>query len=496
MKLPLLFLTVSLPCIFFAQTTITLQPGSAQGNDASLGSHTNYSTENTNYGTSIYFNSYCIPGAQGGQNTNRGILQFDLSSVPAGATIVSANLTLYAAGYINALLPGHFGNNTSMLQRITSPWNEMTVTWNTAPTTTTQNQATLPQSTSFNQDYITSVTGLVQDMINNPSSSFGFYFALVTENPSNQAGLLFYSSDHTDQTKWPKLEITYTTGNCIQPDANNGNDASLGSHTNYGTENNNYGSSTYFNAYCIPGSQGGQNTNRAVIQFDLSSIPATAVVTSADLYLYGAGYLNALLPGHFGNNTSTLERVTSPWSENTVTWNTAPTTTTTGAATLPQSTSSTQDYIVDVTTMTQFQVSNPSQNYGLFYRLVTENPSSAAGLLFYSSDHSDPNKRPKLCVTYQDSANPESVELIILPVVELDVFPNPATDILTVMSGDELQSAVINIYDAEGRLVKQQVFATRSNQFQISVSDLSAGSYLLEILAEDRRGTSSFIKSR
>lgn len=488
-----------LSAVVSAQTTVTLQPGAAAGNDASLGSHTNYGTENNNYGTNIYFNSYCIPGASGGQNTNRAIIEFDLTSIPTGATIVSANLTLYAAGYINSTLNGHFGsNNSCMLQRITSSWTESAVTWNTAPTTTAVNQVIMPQSTTSTQDYTSNVTAMVQDMINNPSTSFGFYFALITENPSSQAGLLFCSSDHSNAAKWPKLEITYTMGNspCMQPDAGAGNDASLGSHTNYGTENNNYGTNQYFNMYCIPGAQGGQNTNRAVLKFDLSAIPSNATVVSADLYLYATGYINSTLSGHFGsNNVTSVERITSAWSENTVTWNTAPTTTTAGAATMPQSTSSTQDYVVNVTAMTQYQVTNPSQNYGYYFRLVTENPSSQAGLLFWSSDYSNPAERPQLCVTYQDSTNPKGVEVHLMPMMDVTVFPNPAAEHLSIACGDQLESAVVNIFDAQGRLVKQEIFEERASVFVISVAELSEGMYTIELVGDNKRGTVNFIKS-
>ncbi len=492
---------LSLACALFsmnvvAQTTITLQPGAASGNDASLGSHTNFNTENTNYGTDIYIKAYCIPGAQGGQNTNRAVVEFDLTSIPAGATIVSAHLTLYATGYINSNIQGHWGSNTATLSRITSAWIENSVTWNSAPSTITQNQVTLTQSTNAAQDYTSDVTGMVQDMIINPSSSFGFFLSLVTENPSNSSGLFFHSSDGGDPNKWPKLEIVYTTSNdCIQPDPIAGNDASLGTHTNYNTENTNYGADTYLKAYCVAGAQGGQNTNRGVLSFDLSAIPTTAVVQNADLYLYATGYINAQLPGHFGtNNASIVERVTGPWTESSVTWNTAPSTTAVGAATLPQSTTSTQDYIADVTIMTQYQVTNPSLNYGFLLRNVVENPASPSGLVFFSSDHSDPLTRPKLCVTYNDSLNPKDVHTIVIEAMAIEVYPNPATQQLTVNT-DLLNDATVNIYSAEGKLVKSVQYSGMLASYYIPVAELANGTYVVEIVAENKRGTAQFVKA-
>lgn len=476
-----------------AQTTLTLQPGAATGNDASLGYHDNYNTATQNYGSDIYIKAFCIPGAQGGQNTNRAVISFDLSTIPAGATIVSSNLTLYGTGYINSMLPGHFGNNTSTVSRITSAWTENAVTWNTAPSFTTQNQATLAQSTSAAQDYITDVTALVQDMINNPSTSFGFYLALVTENPSNSAALLFHSSDGPNSAKWPKLEITYTVGNCLQPDANAGNDASLGYHDNYNTATQNYGGDIYLKAFCIPGAQGGQNTNRGVLSFDLTAIPTTSIVQQADLYLYATGYINSLLPGHFGNNASTIERITSPWTENTVTWNTAPTTTTLGAAALSQSTNASQDYIIDVTTMTQYQVANPSLNYGFLLKLNVENPSAQAGLLFFSSDDANALTRPKLCVTYSDSLNPKDVHTIVIDAMAIDIYPNPTSQTITVQT-DALNDAQVNIYSVEGKLVKSVQYSGVLSTYSVPVAELANGTYVLEIVAENKLGTTQFIK--
>src|SRR5262249_45778095 len=99
------------------------------------------------------------------------------------------------------------------VRRITSSWDEATVTWNTQPTTTTQNQIMLPPSTSNTQDYTNiDVTTLVQDMINNPAQSFGFLLQLVTE--AYYRSVMFASSDHSNPALHPLLQICfdYPTG--------------------------------------------------------------------------------------------------------------------------------------------------------------------------------------------------------------------------------------------------------------------------------------------
>ncbi len=187
-----------------AQTTITLQPDSAGGKDAEIA----LIVPNNNYGNS----GKCSPYAWTQNsilNVVRPLIEFDLSNIPANATITDAKFTLfYNPNY--APLTQHNGSNAFWIKRITSTWTENTVTWNTQPTTTSINQVSVPQSLSPTQDYIDiDVTALVQDMINNPATSFGFMLQLQNETP--YADVMLASSDNIDKTLHPKIQITYTT---------------------------------------------------------------------------------------------------------------------------------------------------------------------------------------------------------------------------------------------------------------------------------------------
>lgn len=140
----------------------------------------------------------------------RSLLQFDLSSVPPNAEIIKASLSLYAWDSDTGLgrHSPRSGSNEGLLQRVTSSWDENTVTWNTQPSSTELNQVLLPPSTSPEQNYLDiDVTTLVQDMVNNREASFGFMLKLRTE--SVYRILNFCSSDHTDATRHPKLNIEY-----------------------------------------------------------------------------------------------------------------------------------------------------------------------------------------------------------------------------------------------------------------------------------------------
>jgi hypothetical protein len=99
------------------------------------------------------------------------------------------------------------GSNQSRLYRITSPWLE-NVNWLTQPTTDTFFSAFLPADTNVHQDYITDVTKLVQDRIDNPTKNYGFMLKL--EDETIYKCLLFATSNHPDASLHPKLVIYYS----------------------------------------------------------------------------------------------------------------------------------------------------------------------------------------------------------------------------------------------------------------------------------------------
>lgn len=287
---------------------------------------------------------------------------------------------------------------------------------------------------------------------------------------------------------------------CQQPGAATSQDASLGYHDFFNTSVNNYGSDIYLKAFCIPGSAGGQNTNRGLLYFDLSTIPAGSQVLSAQLDLYATGFINTLLPGHFGNNLAYIEQVTAPWNEFTVTWNNQPASTALNRGVLQPSTSSTQDYSVNLNALIQGLVNNPAINFGLLLRLDTESPNSPAALAFHSSDGPIPSKHPALCViwkggelsseTHQTTiyASSESPQYVL-------VYPNPAScggeiNIETREFGTEVNYMIA---DAGGRIISQKQTTITNGLLTVSVNNLACGNYLLYIESENKKYYSRFI---
>ncbi|MCP4104028.1 MAG: DNRLRE domain-containing protein [Desulfobacteraceae bacterium] len=191
----------------YESETIILRPGATDGQDAHLSSL----EPNLNLGDHKDLNA--AAWTSGGQISNvRNVFQFaGLSVIPQGTQILSAKLSLFnnptaSNGFLNGEHSSYSGSNESVIQRVTSLWDEYSVTWDNHPTTTTQNQVTVPQSTSPHQDYEIDVTGLVQDMIYDvPLDRFGFMLKLKTE--IRYRCLLFASSDHLDPNLHPMLTI-------------------------------------------------------------------------------------------------------------------------------------------------------------------------------------------------------------------------------------------------------------------------------------------------
>lgn len=213
-------------CSVNAQTTLVLVPNM----DTEIGYHDNYNSANTNYNSSIHYSAISQPGASGGVNKARGLMSFDLTPIPNDATVMGAFLSLSASGPVDpngdVTAVGSMGQNNSKLLRITSPWNDNSVTWNSQPSSTAVNAVSLEQSTYSMQNYLNiEVTALVQDMVADPANSYGFMLKLDNETPTR--GLCFHSGLAPEPDKLPQLIVIYGECGRIGIDEINGEDGKL-----------------------------------------------------------------------------------------------------------------------------------------------------------------------------------------------------------------------------------------------------------------------------
>ncbi len=168
-----------------------------------------------------------------------------------------------------------------------------------------------------------------------------------------------------------------------------------------GLLNSNYGNYTVMAAHIWTN---GSTTwhMRSFIKFDLSAIPANAVILSATLDLYADDPTttfsgNPSTPMNGSNNACTVRRITQPWNVSTITWNNQPSDTSINQAILPTSVNTSQDYLgTDVRAMVQDMLQYG--NYGFKITPVATTPSNS--MIFRTSTNADTASRPVLTVVY------------------------------------------------------------------------------------------------
>jgi len=158
---------------------------------------------------------YMLVGASawtwsGSPGMQHGYLNFDFSSVPAGAPIAKAILTLTGVGTSNDSLFAEStlsGSNATTISRVTSAWDEATLTWNSQPATTADGAVVIGPSTSPDQSFDVDVTAQVRAMLSN-GQTYGFAFQLVDE--TYYRSMMFAGSNNPNVDARPQLTLHLT----------------------------------------------------------------------------------------------------------------------------------------------------------------------------------------------------------------------------------------------------------------------------------------------
>lgn len=180
------FFAAPLLVIFVA----VLQSSAAAQAPPSADTYVSNSTPKINYGLSP------ILVVQPGTTT---FIQFNLSALPAGASINKATLRLYVDGVLTA---GSFD-----VFPVNSAWSENTLTYNTPPptlgTSATGNKPIAITTASFDKFLLIDVTPLVQAWVNGTIANNGVALAVTTTN-----GIFSFDSKESLLTaNGPELEI-------------------------------------------------------------------------------------------------------------------------------------------------------------------------------------------------------------------------------------------------------------------------------------------------
>jgi len=181
------------------RSSIVLQPDASVGKDALIFINGGVSSGSSGSGTTHLLSAF---EDQSRIQSYRGLIEFDLSSIPNNWEVSAAYLSLYS----NPSLQHRTSNRNGWIERITNSWEENGVEWNNQPSTTTQNRVLLPSANHPLKDFLNiDVTTLLEDMLENPESSYGFMLKADGYLPR----INFCSSDCSFASKRPKLEIHF-----------------------------------------------------------------------------------------------------------------------------------------------------------------------------------------------------------------------------------------------------------------------------------------------
>ena len=186
----------------YIDPTIVLQPDATEGLDARMIAP----AANNNYGSEIYLSTY-----YSGSNKQNSVVQFDLSLIPAGSTINSAELYLTNYGYGYETYP-----HRVRAANTTVEWDEMQVTWNDRLTGVAWTNPGGDYGTTYADeggdtygDTSLETASLVQLWVDGALSNYGYH---LRDDENGHSGGLYYSSDYSTASLRPKLTIDYTEG--------------------------------------------------------------------------------------------------------------------------------------------------------------------------------------------------------------------------------------------------------------------------------------------
>lgn len=130
--------------------------------------------------------------------TNESYVQFDLATLPAGATVSKATLRLYVDSVTTA---GSFD-----VYQVNSSWAESTLTYKDLPSiggSATGGYPVSVTSSSLNQFLVIDITPLVQDWVSGSEANYG----VALELTSSSGSFSFDSKENTNTSHHPELEI-------------------------------------------------------------------------------------------------------------------------------------------------------------------------------------------------------------------------------------------------------------------------------------------------
>jgi hypothetical protein len=178
------------------QEFVVIQPGS-EGKDAFVAS--DFSDQN--YGNCLY----SIIGGSTSSFISRYYLQFDLSGIPSNARVLSADLELYQFTLL-LLEPGTFDIN---IHKVTSNWEEDTITWNLQPTCAVDVEYTNDITDGETGGRYWNLDDIVQGWVDGTIVNYGIVLKDSDEDEVRTYATFRTSDYNTETIRRPRLEIGY-----------------------------------------------------------------------------------------------------------------------------------------------------------------------------------------------------------------------------------------------------------------------------------------------
>ena len=460
----------------FSQTTITLQPDGIIGIDAHVD---NYNPNNTDANYPVINAGYNTVGGTPTQSHN--FIQFNLSSIPTGSTIVSASLSLWHSTIANHSTST---NNEEIFSKVTQAWSESTVTWNTQPSFSSTDTVHIGTTTIGDDKLNINLASFVQSWVNTPAANYGMVMHLDNDPGTIGRYQSYASSDDANATTRPKLVITFIAPcanqtTTLQPDGSDGKDAHV---DNYNPNNTDANYPVINAGYNTVGGTPTQSHN--FIQFNLSSIPTGSTIVSASLSLWHSTIANHSTST---NNEEIFSKVTQAWSESTVTWNTQPSFSSTDTVHIGTTTIGDDKLNINLASFVQSWVNTPAVNYGMVMHLDDDPGSLRRYQSYASSDDANATTRPKLVVVWNTCAE-TGIQETTTNQLQVGIYPNPANNQLQILLQDG-GTADVAVYNMLGSKIIEAKKVSL-----INVNELSAGFYLLNVSANGISKTLRFVK--
>jgi hypothetical protein len=179
--------------------TLTIQPNASTGKDSCVYAYMPDADRSTE--------ASMFAGGDSSARYSRIYIQFSVSSIPSTAVIESAALRLNYSDSYSLSVQAPIG-----VYRVTSTWNESTVTWNNQPTfnTTVIDTVLVPtvETYSFLSWDVTSLANVWRGGRGFANVNYGMVL-MDTDESTNEGWKSFQSSDDTYASARPKLTITY-----------------------------------------------------------------------------------------------------------------------------------------------------------------------------------------------------------------------------------------------------------------------------------------------